>query len=131
MTIDCCCKRIIDSKDRSPMCKCESLTSDTRHHGDLNIHRTYRVFSKKCFFHNPLQPISRVYIAARDFRSYQSNESIESLLLAGHFCTTNSSPVLAMESSQNAENSSKKNHNFFLNSLYLKELVLRRDIDNQ
>ena len=32
------------------------------------------MFSKKLgFFHNSLQPIPRLHIAAREFRSYQSN----------------------------------------------------------
>ena len=35
-----------------------------------------------CFFHNPVEPVPRLSIAARDIRS---NWSVQSLLLAGHF----------------------------------------------
>ena len=36
------------------------------------------------FFQNPLQPIPSLHIEARDFRSYQSNASEQSLLLDDH-----------------------------------------------
>ena len=39
------------------------------------------VHEKLCFFHNPLHSIPRLHIAARDS---QSNESVQSLLLAGN-----------------------------------------------
>ena len=46
----------------------------------------------QCYFTgwsgNLLQPIPRLHIASRDYRSYQSN-SRQSCLLAGHFYTTN------------------------------------------
>ena len=50
-------------------------------HSDMVTRSTTGCSGKIVFFHNPLQPILRLHIAARDFRS---NESVQSLLLAGH-----------------------------------------------
>ena len=47
-----------------------------------------------------MQRIPRLNIAARDFRGFQSNESVQLLLLAGHFCTTNCISVMTREGSQ-------------------------------
>ena len=47
------------------------------------------VQEKLCFFTFHCNP-SLAYIAVRDLQSSQRNVSVQSLLLAGHFCTTNS-----------------------------------------
>ena len=39
---------------------------------ELLAYRIYRVFRKNCVFPNPLQPIPRLHIAERDFRSNES-----------------------------------------------------------
>ena len=62
------------------------------------------VQEKLCFFTIHRNP-SLVCIAVRDLKSLQS------LLLAGNFCTTNSSRVLARERWQTFENSWGKKHN--------------------
>ena len=62
-----------------------------------------------CFFFTIHSNPSLVYIAVRDLQSCQRNASVQSLLLAGHFCTTNSSQVLAREMWQTFENSWKHN----------------------
>ena len=54
------------------------------------------VQEKLCFFTIHCNPFL-AYIAVRDLQSSQHNTSVQSLLLAGNFCTTNSSRVLARE----------------------------------
>ena len=61
------------------------------------------------FFHSSLQPLPRLHIAVRDLQSSQRSASVQSLLLAGLFCTTNSRRVLARERWQTFENSWEKN----------------------
>ena len=67
------------------------------------------VQEKLCFFTIHCNP-SLAYIAVRDRQSSQRNASVQSLLLAGNFCTTNSSRVLASERWQSFKNSWKR-HN--------------------
>ena len=45
---------------------------------------------KIVFFHSSLQPVPRLHITVRDLHSSQRSASVQSLLLAGLFCTTNS-----------------------------------------
>ena len=66
---------------------------------------------KMVFFHYSLQPPSLAYIAVRGLQSSQHNTSVQSLLLAGYFCTINSSRVLVRKRWQTFENSWKKNQN--------------------
>ena len=78
---------------------------------------TYSVFRKKlCFFTIHCNPCL-AYIAVRDHQSSQRNESVQSLLLAGSFCTTNSSRVLARERWQTLQNSREKNTQYLMNTL--------------
>ena len=81
----------------------------------------YRVFRKIVgFFHNSL-----AYIAVRDLLSSQRNVSVQSLLLASNFFTTNSSRVLAREMRwQTFENSWKKIQ-YIMNTLYLKQSLFQ------
>ena len=61
------------------------------------------------FFHNSLQPLPRLHrCAVRDLQSSQRNASVQSLLVAGIFCTTNSSREQARERWQTFENSKNK-----------------------
>ena len=60
---------------------------------------------KIVFFFTIHRNPSIAYIAVRDLQSSQRNASVQSLLLAGNFCTTNSSRVLARERWQTFENS--------------------------
>ena len=64
------------------------------------------VGEKLCFF-TIFCNSSLAYIAVKDLQSSQRNASVQSLLLAGDFCTTNSSRVLARERWQAFENSWK------------------------
>ena len=66
------------------------------------------VQEKLCIFTIHCNPFL-AYIAVRDLQSSRRNASVQSLLLAGHFCTNNSSRVLARERWQTFENSWKKN----------------------
>ena len=74
------------------------------------------VQEKLCFF-TIHRNLSLAYIAVRDLQSSQRNASVQSLLLAGIFCTTNSSRVLARERWQTFENSWKKTQ-YLMNTLY-------------
>ena len=60
------------------------------------------VFTFQC---NP----SLAYIAVRDLQSSQHNASVQALLLAGDYCTTNSGRELARERWQTFQNSWKNN----------------------
>ena len=77
----------------------------------------YRVFIKYCVFFTIHCIPSLAYIAVKDLQSSQRNESVQSLLLAGNFCTTNSSRVTASERWQTFENSWKKTQ-YLMNTLY-------------
>ena len=59
---------------------------------------------KIVFFHSSLQPLPRLHIAARDLQNSQRSASVQSLLWAGLFCTTNSRRVLARERWQTFDN---------------------------
>ena len=61
------------------------------------------------FFHSSLQPLPRLNISVRDLQKSQRSASVQSLLSAGLFCTTNSRRVLARERWQTFENSWEKN----------------------
>ena len=68
------------------------------------------VQEKLCFFfHSSMQPFLRLHIAIRDL---QCSQCVRSLLLAGLFCTTNSSRVIARKRWQTFENSGGKNTTF-------------------
>ena len=70
------------------------------------------------FFHSSLQPFPRLHIAVRDLQSSQRSASVQSLLLAGLFCTTNSRRVLARERWETLKNSWEKTQ-YLMNTLYL------------
>ena len=73
---------------------------------------------KIVFFHSSLQNLPRLHIALRDLQSSQRNASVQSLLLAGLFCTTNSSGVLARGRWQTFENFWEKTQ-YLMNTLYM------------
>merc|ERR1712049_5940 len=66
------------------------------------------VHEKIVFFFTIHSNPSLAYIAVRELQSSQRNASVQSLLLAGSFCTTNDSRVLARERWQTFGNSWKK-----------------------
>ena len=87
---------------------------------------SYRVFRKNCGFSQfTATPPSPTSLAVRDLQSSkQRNASVQSLLLADNFCTTNSSRVLARERWQNFENSREKNTMFNEHPVYQRVLLL-------
>ena len=72
---------------------------------------------KIVFFHNPLQPLPHLHRCKRPSKINASVPSVQSLLLPGNFCTTNSSRVLARERRQTFENSWEKTQ-YLMNTLY-------------
>ena len=81
------------------------------------------VQEKLCFFTIHCNP-SLAYSGVRDLQSSQLNASVQSLLLAGNFCTTNSSRVLAWERWQTFDNSWQKNTIFNEHSVYIEILKM-------
>ena len=76
------------------------------------------MFRKNCvFFTIHCSNPTLAYIVVRDLQSSQRNVSVQTLLLAGNYCTTNSSRELAMERWQTLENSRKKTQ-YLTNTLY-------------
>jgi len=70
------------------------------------VHLCTGCSGKIVFFPNSLRALHvEEQLIPQDIRVYSHS------LLVGHFCTANSSPVLAKERSQNIENSWKKHNN--------------------
>ena len=77
----------------------------------------YRVFIKIVFFPKSLQPIPVLHV--KEQLILATDPSVQSLLLVDHFCTANSSPVLAKERGSKILKILGKTTKYLMNTLYI------------